>query len=581
MLRPTLISEFESGLRSRRLFVVAILLLLGLALRVAHLHQVVHSPQLIQHQWAESDMHNFHRWANAIAGGDWLSAHVRHPHGMYQQIITAQALEAGRTGAALPESGRALWEQWYDPKRFYQAPLYPYMVGAIYRLFGPQPLAVFILQGLLGLLSIVLVHALTRHYFGELAALIAAVLTLGYGPFLFYEATLLRVTILEFTTLLLVWTAMRAQQRGSYADFLWMGLVLGLSVLVRSSVVLYMVLFLLLWIATDRARFPGIKQLASTGIGAAVVFAPALARNVAVGLPPFQMTSANSIVFVNANTGDFLPGSGLSMSEHAGRVMLDSGGTFLSTVYHALMTHGCVADYLWQLAGKFYYFWHWFEIPNNINIYYYQHLSPLLHYTLPFYLIGPLAALGLVMALARFRRTANLYAGVAYGIATILIVQNFSRYRTPFVALLIPFAAFVLYRFVVAMSERNWRHGALMLAGVAAMAAAIDLPPSRFSERIRAADYSVGGELCVSRAVELVNRGQAEIAGELLDRCVSTMPPELGGTQGDAARYLDAAPAYAAMFRLKALLGDRGTGANHLKTARQLEELARRASVKR
>src|SRR5688500_7506919 len=40
----------------------------------------------------------------------------------------------------------------FEPGAFYQAPLYPYFVGALYASFGARPLVVYVAQMILGLL---------------------------------------------------------------------------------------------------------------------------------------------------------------------------------------------------------------------------------------------------------------------------------------------------------------------------------------------------------------------------------------------------------------------------------------------
>src|SRR5688572_22418033 len=47
---------------------------------------------------------------------------------------------------------------WIGHEAFFRAPLYPYMLGVIYRLFGTGGLAPRLIQCLLGAIAVVIVH---------------------------------------------------------------------------------------------------------------------------------------------------------------------------------------------------------------------------------------------------------------------------------------------------------------------------------------------------------------------------------------------------------------------------------------
>ena len=81
---------------------------------------------------------------------------------------------------------------WIGKEAFFRAPLYPYFLGVIYRLFGPDYLTPRIIQAVLGSISCVLLYLITRRLFGERAALLAGAAAGAYGMLIYFDAELLR-----------------------------------------------------------------------------------------------------------------------------------------------------------------------------------------------------------------------------------------------------------------------------------------------------------------------------------------------------------------------------------------------------
>src|SRR4051794_18345579 len=107
------LSPSPRSARGRRLLLA--ILALALVLRLGHFWTVRSAPffgQLVM------DSQEYDRWARQIAGGDWLGSEV-----------------------------------------FFQAPLYPYLLGLLYRLFGPHLDAVYLFQILF---SVAGIYALYR-----------------------------------------------------------------------------------------------------------------------------------------------------------------------------------------------------------------------------------------------------------------------------------------------------------------------------------------------------------------------------------------------------------------------------------
>jgi len=148
------------------------------------------------------------------------------------------------------------------------------------------------------------------------------------------------------------------------------------------------------------------------------------------------------------------------------------------------------ADYARLLWRKWDRTWHWFEIPNNENIYYVRERVAILRY-LPvgFWLISPLALVGLALGMSRFRLAWPLYAVVALASATLVAFLVVARQRAPLYAALLPFAALTISEIGRHCRDRRFARAIGLLAAVAAVSAWTGRPKSADEYTIRTADW--------------------------------------------------------------------------------------------
>jgi len=206
---------------------------------------------------------------------------------------------------------------------YFQAPLYPLLLGTALRLSGvpgstaaeriedlpPEVLAQATVVGrtlnvLLGLVLVWLVWRLGRRLFGNAAGLCAALLASLYGPLLFYQAHLLKVSL---SLLFLPWAILalvRAWQSGRPSAFTWVGLALGLGGLVRGNMHLAVPLALVAllshgWAAGQLRR--ALWRCTAVGAGVALAIAPVVVRNSVVAGYPVLSTAAGGTAFYLCN----------------------------------------------------------------------------------------------------------------------------------------------------------------------------------------------------------------------------------------------------------------------------------------
>ncbi len=191
-----------------------------------------------------------------------------------------------RWASALAAGGA--WEK----GAFYQAPLYPWLLGLLYRVAGPRPAAAYLAQLGLGLVTILLVHRAARRAYGSAAALAAAALAAGYAAPVFQETKVLPAALTVFLAVLLAERLQAADASPAWPAWLAPGAVLGLGAVANPSFLLTGFLAAV-WIIAGRG--PGRPRLARLGAfaaGAALVVAPVTVRNLAVS-GEFVLVSAN------------------------------------------------------------------------------------------------------------------------------------------------------------------------------------------------------------------------------------------------------------------------------------------------
>lgn len=489
----------DAWLRARRGPVTFALVLAALLLRLAVYLELEGGPGLVQQRWVESDMHFFDEWSKDLAAGDWLNRAAPHPTLDWHRAIAARYFrehpedEWTREAAAAPDPAAAIWNRWYGPGVFHQEPLYPYAVALTYRLAGPDPRFVYLWQMLLGAATCVLVWRCASRAFGESAGLLAALSCLGCAPLCLYEFLLLRTALIGFESALLAWLALRAFESRARAAWCALGIALGLALLTNSTFGLVAPLVAAAYLWRERAAWkPALGRIGALAGCTLLVLSPAFARNAIVGAPLASTSSVGALAFATSNTADYDPQAGFAVdSRYLTGILHESRGRLPGMLAATLATHEGPLSWLGQLGRKLHWTWSWYEMPNNENLYLFQRYSRTLRWMpLGFGLVAPLALLGLVLGLRRWSALAPLYALVLAGFAPLALFYVLSRFRAPWIVLLLPFAAFALLELVRALRERAGAKLVLCAALLGAAGWFSNQPLPAGVPRIRPADWS-------------------------------------------------------------------------------------------
>lgn len=206
---------------------------------------------------------------------------------------------------------------------YYQAPLYPYLLGVTLWAAGvpgdvhatsavdldPALLerALSVGRGLnlvLGMLFVLVTFLLGRRLVSPGGGLWAALLAALHGPSVFYEGHLLKVSLSLLVLPLVVLACLRAERARRTATWMLPGVLLGLGGLVRGNIHLLVGLALLaLCIAGLRRHALGLRarQAAFLLLGFALALAPVVVRNTLVAGRPVLATAAGGTAFYLCN----------------------------------------------------------------------------------------------------------------------------------------------------------------------------------------------------------------------------------------------------------------------------------------
>lgn len=421
----------------------------------------------------------------------------------------------GRTGTAIMGDERAydaLARSFADgtferERAFYQEPLYAWLVGRAYRAAPPAPhalpepavvvpsavhAAIFWSQHLLGVVTAVLVAALGVRAGGPRVGVIAGVLAALSGPAVFHEAMLLKSSagLFVFTATLLLWTD--AWRDGGRLRAVALGALTGVGILLRGNMYLLLPLVCLSLALRRHPRGRGAALLDGVvcGLAALVPLLPVTWHNVALGDRVLTTYQAGTNAVIGMPDDDsvraaiayqpLVAGRGDALYEETDAIALAE-----RLAGRELASHE-VSDELWDewrrrvaerpgtaaLRGlaKAASTFHGDEIPDVKDWQFFRRTVGWLGTPLSdFHLVGPLALLGVFVALRSRRpgRRARLVvlAGLGVVVVTLALFYVMGRYRLSAAPCL-----WILAALAVDAGWRRWTSGSRALPAALGLA---------------------------------------------------------------------------------------------------------------
>ena len=215
---------------------------------------------------------------------------------------------------------------WVGSEVFYQAPLYPYFLGLIYRALGSDALTVRVVQAIVGSLSCAAIAFAGYRLFSRRAGMVAGVALAFYPAAIFFDALVQKSVLDLFFTcvaLALIAVVLASRERRRAAWF-GLGVVVGALSLTRENALLLAVV-VFLWALQQSFEISrnrpanNVRDRLSPALfvaGLALVLLPVACRNAAVGGGFYLTTSQfGSNFFIGNNPAS----DGTYMSLRPGR----------------------------------------------------------------------------------------------------------------------------------------------------------------------------------------------------------------------------------------------------------------------
>ncbi|WP_375768573.1 glycosyltransferase family 39 protein [Archangium gephyra] len=349
----------------------------------------------------------------------------------------------------------------FDAGPFWQPPLYPLVLGGLYWLGGHGLWGPRLLQALLGALTAALACGVARRSSGrDAVGLGAGLLVALHGPLVFYDGELLATSLGTFLGTAALWLAVREAPRPGTA--LLCGVCIGLGALAVAPLLL-----LVLPLAWALARGRPLRAVLCVTACAAVVLCATAANRVRSG--EWVLISANGGINLWLGNNADVDGAMAIRPGAAWEALVDEPVRrgFHSPAAQDAYFHRktldwcrsrpleCAGNLLWKarllLVAR--------ELPRNEDLYVLRSQSPVLAaltvrpggFALPYALLWPLAAAGLVGLWRRWRakedaRAALTVAGAALMLAAPSVLFFVTgRYRAPLAPALCVLAALGLH----------------------------------------------------------------------------------------------------------------------------------------
>jgi tetratricopeptide (TPR) repeat protein len=344
-----------------------------------------------------------------------------------------------------------------EERAFFMDPLYGYLLGIIFYLFGENMTTVRTLQIVLDSLNVILIYFIGVRLWNKPAGMIAAVFYAVYNVAFFYTLLILKTTITVtmslFFILALLWVA--ETKRGIY--WYLMGILSAVITYLRANLLLMVPFSILFYYLYNR---PGWRKLL---IPSALLLA-GLATLLLVGTFRNYVVSGE-IIFLNTQSGRLLYSSNnpenltgrynvpafsrpnpedserdfhREAERRLGRALStrDVSGYWLGATFRFLIEEpGTIPILLYnKLKGAIGNY----EVPNNHSFYLASRFSPLTRWPFPSFAFAfAFGVPGLVIGVARNRKVSVLLVPIVSICLTIVIFYTSSRFRMPVVPFLI------------------------------------------------------------------------------------------------------------------------------------------------
>lgn len=365
---------------------------------------------------------------------------------------------------------------WPEPGAFFQPPVYPFFLAAIYSFLGESYTLVRVIQACLGSLSCVFVFLLGARLYTRPIGFTAGLVTAFYGPLIFFDLDLLAPVLIIFWSMLGLNLLHCGLEKAHKGLLLAAGICLGIALVTWPIIGLFCgcVCVLIGWRFRHYPRL-ALSLVMAVGIGVALPILPVFLHNVMHDEWVLVSTNGGINFFIGNNpdwqqTVAIRPGYPwekivtlpyhLDGAEQADKI--GSSSIFFREALNYIIFHPL--DYAENQLTKLYQLVFGYEIMRNTDLYFFKQYSSLLDKLIfsnawlkfPFGLLFPFGALGIWTSLRRSDgENKYLIAYLGAGSLGLFLFFVTARYRVILVPVLAIYAAVGFRNTVAALLEKK------------------------------------------------------------------------------------------------------------------------------
>jgi Flp pilus assembly protein TadD len=396
---------------------------------------------------------------------------------------------------------------------FWQPPLFAYWLAFVYSVTGGGYLAARLTEAVLGAGVATLTYYAGRQFLSRPAAIVGALCVAFYGPLVLYDTTLLSATLASAFLLCSLLALGRGVEAGDTRRIGLGGLFIGLLAVTRGEALLLLPLVMLwLLLGQPRAvqRTQCVRWAALVGVCALVPIGCVTVVNRVAGHDWVVVSSNGGVNFYIGNNPAYDQTVGIRPGEDWERLVREPVARGITRpsaqsayFYEKGLAFAVRETRAWMSlqARKVVLALNAREIQRDLDPYSFRDTSPVLAvllverpWALPFGLVGPLAFLGMLLAVTQGQRVVLLYlAALTQAMALVMFFVT-ARYRLPLVPLLCLFAGYSSVWIVERWRAREWGRLRTAFAVLVLATAIVNAPrvPARTAREVAEQEYYTG-----------------------------------------------------------------------------------------
>ncbi|MBE0643102.1 MAG: glycosyltransferase family 39 protein [Bacteroidetes bacterium] len=351
------------------------------------------------------------------------------------------------------------------PHAYFMSPLYPYIIAVVQKITGNPELWVRILQSVFGGTTVLLTYLLGIKLFQRWTGILAAVIVAMYAPLIYYDGLILTESLQTLLLTAHLFFLISAFERRDLWYWIGAGILLGLSVITRASIILFLPTLFVMWLFMRGQSRPPLRNILVYAAATLLLLLPTALHNAAtegVFMPVTSSFGYNLYAGNNANaTGLYAMPEGVDLDrdlngrrwaeQHTGREMnaAEVSAFWRDRAIAWITAHP--VDAVSLLGRKFLLFFHSGEIDQlGLSMRFFtSEFGPVLGLPagiFPALLI--LAVIGLLLALPERRGGWIPPMFIAVYVFSTIVFFVSGRLRLPLMPVLVTYAAYALVTIV-------------------------------------------------------------------------------------------------------------------------------------